>query len=269
MVRAKGGSKEGKEGKEGKEESTNHALDDKEYKDGVDDLAKTTVVRHRDLDEKAVKYLDFVQANGGRGNEACLYLKSALEGMSRDHVSNWKAYVYTLLRGFDEEAYKQMKHSEGKKVREPRRGSKTDKDKEKKFPVKEFSFNTEAAAFVPGQMWNTPKAEEKKAVAGGGADAGARTLCGGFAGKAVEDPDIKAAADFAVGALKQEFPDVASLVKIAEASSQMVAGTNFMLKIHVAYSNEETNVFSVKVFRPLPPTGSPMQLTQHEHLGKL
>jgi hypothetical protein len=263
MVRAKGGSKEGKA------ESANHALKDKEYKDGIDDLAKTTVVRPGDLDEKAVKYLDFVQANGGRGNEACTYLKSALEGMSRDHVSNWKAYVYTLLRGFDEEAYKQMKISEGKKVREPRRGAKTDKEKKDKFPVKEFSFNPDAAPFVPGQPLNPPQAEEKKADAGGGADEGARTLCGGFSGKDVEDPDIKAAAEFAVGALKKEFPDVASLVKIAEASSQVVAGTNFMLKIHVAYSNEETNAFSVKVFRPLPHTGSPMQLTQHEHLGKL
>jgi len=262
MVRAKGGSKEGKA------ESANHALKDKEYKDGVDELAKATVVKPSDLDEKAVKYLDFVQANGGRGNEACTYLKSALEGMSRDHVSNWKAYVYTLLRGFDEEAYRQMKISEGKKVREPRRGDK-DKEKKDKFPVKAFAFNPEAAAFVPGQSWNTPQAEEKKADEGGGADAGARPLCGGFSGKDVEDPDIKAAAEFAVGALKKEFQDVASLVKIAEASSQVVAGTNFMLKIHVAYSNEETHVFSAKVFRPLPHTGNPMQLTQHEHLGKL
>ncbi|CAK0886103.1 unnamed protein product [Prorocentrum cordatum] len=235
--------------------------------DGIDELAKTTVVKPSDLDEKAVKYLDFVQANGGRGNEACTYLKSALEGMSRDHVSNWKAYVYTLLRGFDEEAYKQMKISEGKKVREPRRGAKGDKEKKDKFPVKEFAFNVDAAEFVPSSF-KPPQAEEKKADAGGGA-VGTGPVCGGFSGKDVEDPDIKAAAEFAVGALKKEFPDVSSLVKIAEASSQVVAGTNFMLKIHVAYSNEETNVFSVKVFRPLPHTGSPMQLSQHEHLGKL
>ncbi|CAK0886102.1 unnamed protein product [Prorocentrum cordatum] len=131
--------------------------------DGIDELAKTTVVKPSDLDEKAVKYLDFVQANGGRGNEACTYLKSALEGMSRDHVSNWKAYVYTLLRGFDEEAYKQMKISEGKKVREPRRGAKGDKEKKDKFPVKEFAFNVDAAEFVPSSF-KPPQA----ARAGGG-----------------------------------------------------------------------------------------------------
>jgi len=96
-----------------------------------------------------------------------------------------------------------------------------------------------------------------------------KVACGGFSVKDVEDPDVKAAAEFAVEALKKEFEYVASLLKIAEASSQVVAGVNFMLKIHVACANEETNVFTVKVFRPLPHTGNPMELSQHEHLGKL
>ncbi|CAK0790407.1 unnamed protein product [Prorocentrum cordatum] len=146
-----------------KAESTKDALKDKEYKDGIDDLAKATVVKPGDLDEKAVKYLDFVQANGGRGNEACAYLKGALEGMSRDHVSNWKAYVYTLLRGFDEEAYKQMKISEGKKVRPARAKTEKDKEKKDKFPTKQFEFNAGAAEFVPGQSWSAPPGGEKKA----------------------------------------------------------------------------------------------------------
>ncbi|CAK0816890.1 unnamed protein product [Prorocentrum cordatum] len=94
-------------------------------------------------------------------------------------------------------------------------------------------------------------------------------MCGGFSGKDPGDPDVRAAAEFAVGALKKEFADVASLVKVAEANSQVVAGVIYQLKIHVAYSNEETNVFTAKVLKPLPHTGNPMQLMQHEHLGKL
>merc|ERR1712100_920046 len=91
-----------------KAESKASQLQGKEYKDGIDDLTKKTVVKATDLDDKAIKFLDYLQTRG-RANEACTHLEQALEGLSRDHVSNWKAYVYTLLRAFDQDAYKAMK----------------------------------------------------------------------------------------------------------------------------------------------------------------
>jgi len=71
-----------------------------------------------------VKFFDYLQTRD-KAKEACTYLILSLEGLSRDHVSNWKAYVYTLLRGFDDGAYKAMKTADGKKARPPRvRGEK-------------------------------------------------------------------------------------------------------------------------------------------------
>ncbi|CAE8717194.1 unnamed protein product, partial [Polarella glacialis] len=121
----------------------------KEYQESIEELAKKTAVRPTDFDDKAVKYLDFVQENGGRGKEACEYLATALEGLARDHVSNWKAYVYTLLRGFDSKAYEEMKTAEGRKARNPRVGIRHP-PKEKKAVPSDFNFNAEAVEFVPG-----------------------------------------------------------------------------------------------------------------------
>lgn len=57
-------------------------------------------------------------------------------------------------------------------------------------------------------------------------------------------------------------------MKIAEASSQVVAGTNFNLLLHLSHpTTAEVNVYSVRVFRPLPHTSNPMKLVQHEHRG--
>eukprot|EP00440_Ansanella_granifera_P021317 gb/GFBE01023139.1/.p1 GENE.gb/GFBE01023139.1/~~gb/GFBE01023139.1/.p1 ORF type:complete len:175 (+),score=41.82 gb/GFBE01023139.1/:1-525(+) len=125
----------------------------KAFKEGLANLEKKTAVRVGDLDEKAWKYLEYVQENGGRGNEALLYLAEALEGRSRDQVSNWKAYAYSLLRTFDEEAYKEIKASEGRKVR-PARSSLRGASKEKQGPLQPFNFNADAAEFVPSFGYN-------------------------------------------------------------------------------------------------------------------
>jgi len=143
---------------ESKAESRTSEIAGKQYKGGVDELMKKTVVRVTDLDDKAVKFFDYLQTQG-KANEACSYLILSLEGLSRDHVSNWKGYVYTLLRRFDEEAYKAMKTAEGKTVRPLRaRGEKQATqatEKKDKFPVKPFAFNPTAMEFVPGQAWAT------------------------------------------------------------------------------------------------------------------
>eukprot|EP00411_Alexandrium_monilatum_P074491 CAMPEP_0175565284 /NCGR_PEP_ID=MMETSP0096-20121207/39365_1 /TAXON_ID=311494 /ORGANISM="Alexandrium monilatum, Strain CCMP3105" /LENGTH=201 /DNA_ID=CAMNT_0016868567 /DNA_START=1 /DNA_END=606 /DNA_ORIENTATION=- len=138
-------------------------FNEKEYKDGIDDLSKKTVVRATDLDDKAIKFLDYLQMNGGRAKDACQHLEtSALQGLQRDHVTNWRAYVYTLLRGFDTGAYEAMKTGEGKRVRKPLRNPRAEilssLDKKEKFPLSTFTFNPEAAEFIPGQQWGVPPA---------------------------------------------------------------------------------------------------------------
>mmetsp|Transcript_148657 Transcript_148657/g.477337 ORF Transcript_148657/g.477337 Transcript_148657/m.477337 type:complete len:175 (-) Transcript_148657:233-757(-) len=137
-------------------------LTDKGYKDAVDEMAKATVVKPTDLDEKSIKYLDFLEANGGRSIEGIQHLQKSLESLTRDHVQHWPAYVYKILKSFDQKAYEAMKLSEGKRVRPPRTAkdpSAADKEKNVgKFPVSNFSFNAAAPAFVPGAAWGSAPA---------------------------------------------------------------------------------------------------------------
>jgi hypothetical protein len=83
-------------------ETLNAQLEGKQYKNGLNDLIKCTVVRPNDLDAKAFNLLDEIEKRG-RAAEACQHLRQAMEGIARDKVSNWRAYVHTLLRDFDEE----------------------------------------------------------------------------------------------------------------------------------------------------------------------
>merc|ERR1719172_152306 len=120
-------------------------LSGKEYKDEIDDLTQNTALKLADLDEKAFALL------------------------SRDRISNWRGYSYTLLKKFDEETYKALKETDGR--RRPRGDRKSDRkesddrkdkearDKERKekkeakergnFPVKAFAFRADAPVFVP------------------------------------------------------------------------------------------------------------------------
>lgn len=93
-------------------ESLHAQLAGKQYRDGINEVIRATAVRPSDLDQKALTLLDALQQHG-RAQEACRYLKQALEGLSRDRVSNWRAYLYSLLRGFDEAAYESLKAERG------------------------------------------------------------------------------------------------------------------------------------------------------------
>mmetsp|Transcript_81216 Transcript_81216/g.159393 ORF Transcript_81216/g.159393 Transcript_81216/m.159393 type:complete len:421 (-) Transcript_81216:224-1486(-) len=81
----------------------------KAYKSALDDVTGNTQVKVSDFDIKAVHLLDYLQKSGNRAGEALTYLKKAAQGVQRDDILNWRAYVYTLLRKFDENAYKAMK----------------------------------------------------------------------------------------------------------------------------------------------------------------
>ena len=82
----------------------------------------------------------------------------------RSHVSNWKAYTYSLLKKFDESAYEAMKASEGKRARPKPR---VDKEKQ----VSAFSFNASAAEFVPRAFAFNAGAMEFTPPKGGTTDA--------------------------------------------------------------------------------------------------
>jgi len=162
-------SKDAKDTKtESKAEQKAAMLSGKEYKDEIDDLTQNTALKLADLDEKAFALLDALHAKG-KAKDAIATLKTTFAEMSRDRISNWRGYSYTLLKKFDEETYKALKETDGR--RRPRGDRKSDRkesddrkdkevrDKERKdkkeakergnFPVKAFNFNAEAPVFVP------------------------------------------------------------------------------------------------------------------------
>lgn len=114
-------------------------LQGKPYKEAINDVFATTSVQQRDIDQKAVQLLDALQKSG-KAEAACSHLKTNLEGIAREKVTNWRAYVYSLLRAFDTEEYTKMKEKSGGNRRQ---GGKA-KD----------AMNGSAVEFVPGQWWS-------------------------------------------------------------------------------------------------------------------
>eukprot|EP00928_Gymnodinium_smaydae_P008483 TRINITY_DN1308_c0_g2_i1.p1 TRINITY_DN1308_c0_g2~~TRINITY_DN1308_c0_g2_i1.p1 ORF type:complete len:366 (-),score=83.33 TRINITY_DN1308_c0_g2_i1:38-1135(-) len=139
----------------------------KEYAAGLNDLIKNSAVRAGDFDSKAFALLDALEANG-RSTEACNHLKKALEGVSRERIGNWRGYVYTLLRGFDEDSYNAMKasRSDGRRRRGERTRDtgetangddatkKSEKPKEAKRELQ--PFDPSAKEFVPSKPVQVP-----------------------------------------------------------------------------------------------------------------
>lgn len=150
----------------GKGGQRDNPLEGKDYQAALQEVFKNTAARANDVDPKAVQLLDALQA-AGKADEACTHLSKSLEGVTREKVENWKAYVFTLLRAFDTEVYNAMKEARGRP--KPRRS-------EKKKEVGAFNFRTEAAEFVPGQSaWAgagtvPPPPQDAPKVATNGAD---------------------------------------------------------------------------------------------------
>jgi len=142
------------------EKKKNSNIEGKDYKAAFDAIAAKSVFEVTDLDTKAVALLDELQKSG-RAEEAATYLFQAIGGLERERVKNWRAYTYTLLRGFDEKAYNAMKETVGgRRPRGPR--EKTEKGEEgerkpgsgkKKGPLAPFTFSAVAVEFVPGAAW--------------------------------------------------------------------------------------------------------------------
>jgi hypothetical protein len=130
----------------------------KPYKVAVDDLVRSTEVRLTDLDAKFFQLLDKLQQKG-RALEGVKYLSQSLDGIERTRIVNWRAYVYTLLRKFDEVTYREMKSLEEVRSREAKEASSLEGES---FASQ---FNTGAPEFTPGVYWSgrligtTPRAD--------------------------------------------------------------------------------------------------------------
>mmetsp|Transcript_107667 Transcript_107667/g.309935 ORF Transcript_107667/g.309935 Transcript_107667/m.309935 type:complete len:323 (-) Transcript_107667:33-1001(-) len=145
----KGKSKKGSEAAErgggGKGAPTENSAE-RSYAAALRELYTNTAVKATDLDAKAGQLLDAL-SEVGKGEAACQFLAKSLEGVGREKVVNWKAYIFTLLRGFDKEVYEKMKDGRGR----PRPRFKEEKVS---APVQSMTvLKVEAPEFVPGQMW--------------------------------------------------------------------------------------------------------------------
>jgi len=130
----------------------------KAYKAAIDELVRSTEVRIGDLDAKVFQLLEQLQQRE-RAIEGVTYLSQSLSGIERARIFNWRAYVYTLLRKFDEAAYEELKTAED--ASKPTRPPSSPKGKQLGKP----DFNVAAPEFVPGVYWSgrligiTPKAD--------------------------------------------------------------------------------------------------------------
>jgi len=94
------------------------------------------------------------------------------------------------------------------------------------------------------------------------------TVCGGFSGKDVADEGVVAAANFAFEEVKKALgaEGPAEFVKVVSAQSQVVAGVNYLLTIETKHADGASKSYEVKIYKPLPHTGKPMELKSHKAL---
>lgn len=131
----------------------------KAYKAAVDELVRNSEVRTSDLDGKFFFLLDKLEQKE-KAIEGVRHVAQALEGKERESIHSWRAYVYTLLRKFDEATYQSLKTTEdGKDVATPKRAQ----DGAEGFVP--AALNISAPEFQPGLYWGgslagaTPPAE--------------------------------------------------------------------------------------------------------------
>eukprot|EP00405_Crypthecodinium_cohnii_P021260 CAMPEP_0206469632 /NCGR_PEP_ID=MMETSP0324_2-20121206/30402_1 /ASSEMBLY_ACC=CAM_ASM_000836 /TAXON_ID=2866 /ORGANISM="Crypthecodinium cohnii, Strain Seligo" /LENGTH=369 /DNA_ID=CAMNT_0053943441 /DNA_START=112 /DNA_END=1221 /DNA_ORIENTATION=+ len=151
---------------------SNSRLTGKPYKAAIEDVLGSTKVRPSDFDQKAVQLLDYLHKHGGRAPDALKFLKEAASGVERDDIHNSRAYVYALLRKFDENAYKEMKATSGAdkpprtgggsrpeptvgdaSSREPLQGGYFGKQPPPPPDHEALDLNPEAPEFNPGSNW--------------------------------------------------------------------------------------------------------------------
>ncbi len=87
-------------------------------------------------------------------------------------------------------------------------------------------------------------------------------LMGGYGKADTLDHGVQQAAEFAADQINK-----GDLVSILSVESQVVAGTNYKLKLVISMANGTQHVFAATVFYPLPNSGDAMQLVDYEDQG--
>lgn len=140
----------------------------KDYKNALQEVCKLTPVQPGDFDAKAIRLLDALNEKG-RALEACELLQNSLKGVQRKRITNWRGYVYSLIRKVDESVYHEMKESKEKEKEENGTRRRSKKSEENLLnpasaPSKKTLDKT-ATEFVPGKPWNTPEVVKAPEVA--------------------------------------------------------------------------------------------------------
>ena len=82
-----------------------------------------------------------------------------------------------------------------------------------------------------------------------GAMAGSAQRIGGYREAAKDDPEVKAAAEFAVKAENEKQDSHYKLVAVEHAESQVVAGINYRLCLKIGYHKEDDDVDTTEFVR--------------------
>lgn len=153
----KGGYKSDERGKNGegrppKQPSGPSIFEGKAYEKEINNLLETTEARMTDFDARAVALLDTLQEHN-KAEEAIKTVGLSLKNKNRDEIKNWKAYVHTILRKVDPEAYNV--HKTTKAVETPK--GKTVNLAESLEPPKTLSAS--AVEFKPGGKSHVTESE--------------------------------------------------------------------------------------------------------------
>jgi Ran-binding protein 1 len=87
---------------------------------------------------------------------------------------------------------------------------------------------------------------------------------GGYQKRNPEEAEVKKVAEFALGKINQ-----GDLVKVASVKSQVVAGMNYRMALHVRHRTGGVFAHVVTVYQPLPHMNQPLSMTDHVVTGQI
>lgn len=149
-----GKGKRRKDSEEAEKEEPPSIFAGKAYEDSVKELVASTDARILDFNERQVVLLDALEAKG-KAKEALSTLSQSLKGRKREEIKNWRAYIHTILRKIDPEAYKDFKAT-----KENEKAKSVPVSLSKSLPADPpHKFCVEASEFKPGQAAHGAQAD--------------------------------------------------------------------------------------------------------------
>jgi len=133
------------------------------------------------------------------------------------------------------------------------------------------SGSTPAKSLVPAAPGSPPKPPALTSVDKVAANISSMTvqaisapLVGGYQKRSPDEVEIKNVAKFATEKIGQ-----GELVKVASVKSQVVAGMNFRMALHIKHSTGEVFAHVVTVYKPLPHENKELSMTEHVMTAKV